>query len=371
MRIQLNDSRREDGAVAVMVALFAVILIVVAAFTTDFGMAYAQGRALSTGADSAALAVAHTKYLSAMANPKLTCSDLKVLSAADEALARAQVRANKPFNEVIQDADVATTLDCVGTSSGTLQVTVAVNHTSGPILGGVLGASPMNVGRQAVAIMGVGNQVGGLEPLALCTDQAKAIIASVTVGTPPTYPVQKVSLSKVWGGTSLCGDSAGGAGNWGWLQFPGQGTGEKELGDMITSGYSGTLTLDTSATPPSYTIGGTPGNKANGTPVQNGLKAIMDTPVTFPIYGSGTIDKSGNNATYKVIGFLSVKVCGYNSGSKLVQGACYDSSPALALTGDDMQVQYVNYIDADKIKLTCAIGDPTCAFNSYMTTLVG
>jgi len=249
MRV-LIAGRREDGAVAVLVAVLAVVLLGIVAFTTDFGMAYAQRRALSTGVDSAALGVAHAKYTSAMANRSATCADLVTQDTALAAgaptkasnIAWAQVKANSPFEVDIPASDVTTTLNCVGV--GILQVTVVVNRTMNPIFGGALGAgsSQMKLNRQAVAALGVSNEVGNLVPIALCESQAYAIKNSVGVGEPPVYPVQKVPLSKVWGGSSLCG-AADGAGNWGWLKFDGQGNGESDLGDALKN-HNGRLNLD-------------------------------------------------------------------------------------------------------------------------------
>jgi len=368
MRILIAE-RREDGAVAVMVALLAVVLLGIAAFTTDFGMAYAQRRALSTGVDSAALGVAHTKYTLAMTNRSATCQNLVDADTALAAgastkasnIAWAQVKANSPFEAVIPASAVTTTLDCV--SVGILQVTVAVNLTMNPIFGGVLGAGTMQLNRQAVAALGVSNEVGNLVPIALCEGQANAIKNSVGVGVPPVYPVQKVPLSKVWGGSSLCGTAAG-AGNWGWLKFDGQGNGEPGLEDALKS-HNGRLKL--SGVPPQYQIAGVPGNKANGSPVQDGLIYLTDTTVTIPVYKNGTISGNGQNATYTITGFLSVKICGYNSGPKLVKNACYDTAQPLA--SDEMQLQFVDYLDAGQMAESCALGN--CSLLPLATMLVG
>lgn len=373
MRV-LIAGRREDGAVAVLVAILAVVLLGIVAFTTDFGMAYAQRRALSTGVDSAALGVVQAKYASAMANRSATCADLVTADTALAAgaptkasnIAWAQVKANSPFEADIPASDVTTTLNCVGV--GILQVTVVVTRTMNPIFGGVLGAgsSQMKLNRQAVAALGVSNEVGNLVPIALCESQADAIKNSVGVGEPPVYPIQKVPLSKVWGGSSLCG-TADGAGNWGWLKFDGQGNGESDLGDMLKN-HNGRLKL--SGVPPHYEIAGVPGNKANGNPVQEALAFLNGTPVTIPVYRDGTISGNGQNATYTIVGFLSVTICGYDSGPKLVKNDCYDTTPALRLEDDEMQVQYINYIEAGEMAETCALGG-TCSFLPYATRLVG
>lgn len=369
MRIQLSVSRDDDGAVAIMVALFAVMLIVVAAFTTDFGMAYAQRQALATGADSAALAVVHEKYTSQTVNPTRTCSQLlaedPTLAAASPpkdaaTIALAQVNANAPFNATIPASDVTTTLSCDSTAK-VLQVSVKVNRTISPILGSVLGASPMHIDRTAVAALGVVNEVRGLSPIALCTNQANAIVAAhvADAAVPRADRAQLVAAQKVWGSGSQCG-AADGSGNWGWLDF-GQGNGESALGAMITSSYSGTLTLNPTA-PPSYSMDGTPGNRANGNPVHGGMSTIMDKTVTFPVYS--TVTGNGANAHYTVIGFLSVKLCGYDITTR---GACYDDTVPMA--SNDMQIRYVDYTPSGQLGKLCDIGAP-CAYNAYVTKLL-
>ena len=56
--IRARNPHSESGAVAVMVALWAVILIGMAAIAVDLGNAYAVKRKLSVAADAAALASA-------------------------------------------------------------------------------------------------------------------------------------------------------------------------------------------------------------------------------------------------------------------------------------------------------------------------
>lgn len=377
MRIQLSVSRREEGAVAVMVAIFAVVLIVLAGFTTDFGMAYAQRQALATGADSAALAVVHAKYIAEMADPTHpTCDQLvtndTALAASNtkkaSTIALAQVNANAPFNATIAAADVTTILVCVppsalaGTTSKVLKVSVKVNRTIMPILGTVLGASPMQINRSAVAALGVGNSVVGLAPIGLCFNQALAIInqhnADLITSTPDR--AQLVSPDKVWGAGSQC--DGGGAGNWGWLTFPGQGNGSGDLGDMIAAGYPGAITL-AATTPPSVALDGVPGNRGANAHTHDAMQTIMGTTQTFPVYN--TITGNGANTSFNVIGFLSVKMCGYDVTIR--DASCYD--PTVPMTNDSMQVRYVDYTPAAQLSTRCDIG-ADCAFNAYVTKLL-
>jgi len=375
MRIPVRGSRREDGAVAIMVAFLAVILVVLVAFTTDFGMAYAQRQALATGADSAALAVVQAQYKIEMADP--THPNCDALVARDTALASgnaakastialAQVNANAPFKATIPADDVKTELSCNSVAK-VLQVSVTVNRSITPIFGGVVSASPQHIDRTALAAMGVGNGVHGLTPLGLCQNQANAIIkqhdADVVNYPRPLGGVgfesaQLISQTKVWAdATSQCGD--GGAGNWGWLDL-GQGSNSANaLGDLITSGVDpGALTLDTTDT---YQIGGVPGNKANSQNTRNAMLSIMDTTITLPVYS--LVTNPGGTAVYTVYGFLSVKLCGFGT----IHGTCYDNS--MTLGSDDLQVSYVDFTPAGKFGKLCDIGS-RCAFNGYVTKLL-
>ena len=362
MRI-LSPSRREDGAVAVMVAIFSVALLVVAAFTTDFGMAYVQRRALATGADSAALAVVRTEYKYQTAHPTRTCATIVSTDAASaSAIAQSQVDANAPFQATTGTA-VTTTLSCDATAK-VLLVTVVVNRTVNRILGSLVGASSMQIGRQAVSALGVINRVSGLEPIGQCTRQAQAIIATHVVDSGSVPPqrdrAQLIRETKVWGGGAQC-DGGGGSGNWGWLTFPGQGNGSNDLGDMIATAYSGTVTL-APGSPPSYTMDGVPGNRGNNAHTHSAMQTIMDKSVTLPVYD--TVTGNGSNVTYKVTGFLSVQMCGYDV---TIRGICYD--PAVPMGADDMQVRYVDYIPAGELGKLCAIGDP-CANDAYVYKLL-
>jgi Flp pilus assembly protein TadG len=353
MRIQLSRPRQEDGAVAVVVALFAVILLVVAAFTTDFGMAYAQRQALATGADSAALAVIHAEYASQLATPTRTCDTARTNDVAyASTIALAQVNANAPFNATIAASDVTTTLSCV--SDGTvLQVKVVVNRTMTPILGQMAGASAMNLTRQATAALGVIKGVPNVLPIALCINQAQGIIAH-KVGA------QEVPLNKVWpSATSQCG--TGGAGNWGWLDL-GYGVTPGDLADYVNGLHPYTLT------PPVPPMDGASGDKGNANAVADAMQTIMDKNVLLPVYS--TVTGGGNNAVYTIVGFIAVQICGYMSNNKQALGSCYDSTtPGVQLTGTDMQLRYSSYTPVGEIGEVCKLGS-LCAENAYLTKLL-
>jgi Flp pilus assembly protein TadG len=370
MRIQLSVSRREDGAVAVLVAIFAVVLLGIVAFTTDFGMTYAQRQALATGADSAALAVVHAKYTSEISNPAQTCAQLVTNDAAlgpsdptkASTIALAQVNANAPFGATIPASAVTTTLTCVSNDQ-ILQVTVADNRTISSIFGQMLGTSSVSISRQGVAALGVVNKVRGLEPIALCTNQAQAIIKQhlADVAVPRADSIQLVSLNKVWGSGACDGGGGAGSGNWGWLDF-GAGVSVPDLVNAIDNG-SGTLALNPTTPPSLAPLSGTPGNKGNSSTIDVAMNTIMSHIVTLPVYD--TVGGSGATTTYNIIGFLSLKLCGYDNKDF---GDCYSS--LVPMTGNDLQIQYVNYTSEGQMGKGCGIG-LTCAFNAYVTQLIG
>jgi Flp pilus assembly protein TadG len=363
VRVQLSVARDRGGrgAVAIMVAILSTVLLGIAAFTTDFGMAYAQRQALYTGTDSAALAIVHSEYKSVMANPR-SCNDIKTDDQAQATnIAVQQINRNSPFGQSIPAGDITANLDCVGTNHGVLQATVSVDHQINTLFGRVAGVSSMDVNRTSAAALGTENKVTGIRPIGICKYQADQLRNS-TPNSAGIYPAQLIALTKVWNGNSSC--SGDGAGNWGWLDL-GQGNGDSALGAMISQGFDGVLTL--SGNPPAFMINGnpmtgSPGNKGNGQNVHDGMQAIMDYVVWLPVYD--TYSQNGQNATYHIIAFISVRICGYDV---TIKGACYD--PAVPMQGNDMQVRYVGWTTPGDLDPSGQLDKPN-AFNAYTTKLV-
>jgi Flp pilus assembly protein TadG len=361
--------RTERGAVAVTVALLLIPLSILMAFTVDLGLAYAQRQALASGADSAALAIVDTKRDYLLANPGAvtSCDQLRTADASLPAssplkastIALAQINANAPFRAALQPSDITTNLRCTGV--GVLEAEVGVAKTVQSTFGGLAGVSSLRVDRISQADLGIAQKVGGLKPVGVCSLQAQDIMTHATAdaaaGLP--YRAELIALDKIWQSTQSC-DGSGGSGNWGWLDC-GQGNGANDLGDALKDGCPNALTLN-ATTPPSVTISGTPGNKGNSSHVRGAMAAILDDEATLPVYD--TYAGNGNNATYRVIGFLTVKICGFDSS---IRGTCYDS--AVGMGSNEIQVRYVSYSPLGQLGNTCGIG-ATCAYNSYVTKLV-
>ena len=377
MRVRVNRNPHDQGAVAIIVAVMALVLIALAAFTLDFGMAYSQRRALSTGVDSAALAIVRENYDKVIKDPDLTCSELKnTEEAAAQTRALTQVNANKPFGMTVPASALQTpVLACVGAGGGILQATVTASKQVDTILGGLMGVSTLNINTTAVAALGVVNEVGGYLPIAVCTNEAQAIVANgVADGNaipPEVGRREKIELDKVWKPDNDCGP--GGAGNWGWLFCTSNGV--PGLADNIKYGCANPLVLNP-GTPPSYTIDGTTGDKGNSANILTAMQSVMDKQVAIPVYDSKA--EVGANTEYHVIGFLSVRLCGFSTNSKDEHGTCY--SPGIdPISAEDvtvekgefaLQVQFVEYTPAGSLSEVCALGDKSCAFNAYVTRLI-
>lgn len=383
MRI-LIAGRREDGAVAITVALLAVILVVLVAFTTDFGMAYAQRRALSTGADSAALAVIRAEYNTQLTSPTRTCAvalDQDALLASTdpkkaENIAYAQVNANAPFkdpssaSEIIPKSDIHTKLDCVDTVSGTvtvtgtvLKATVTVDRKINPIFGGVVSASPLNISREAVAAMGIESTVSGLTPLALC----KLQYADLQLHPGVT---QYVPSTKVWPDGTFCnpGDRTGGSGNWGWLDLGASRPGS--IGASVLSArilaHNGMIALAGSAA--TATVYGDTGSIDS---VQADMQTLLWTQsnpqlIHLPVYDSVT--GNGSNSTFIISGFISAQLCAFgktDSHNPLLTPAagCAIPEVGFSMRNNDMQLMYKAWTPVGEWG-ACSLGNPaTCGNN--------
>ena len=69
----------------------------------------------------------------------------------------------------------------------------------------------------------------------------------------------------------------------------------------------GQIQLDTTLSPPSITMSGNPGISAG---ISSSLQSIIGKPVTIPIYDQN--GGNGNNAWYRVIAFVGVRLLSVN-----------------------------------------------------------
>jgi Flp pilus assembly protein TadG len=305
----------ERGGVAMIVALLLVPMMLLTAFTLDFGIAYAQAQAFSAGADSGALAIASAKRanLNAQASAPGNCQSL-ITSDAGQALAIAkkQADANRPYDlkATTGQVDVQVSLTCVDKNgapnpNGILRVKVTVQRNVPTTLGKLAGLNSVKASRQASAGLGVIQSTAGAFPLTICDAQAKAIM-SRAVSAP--YPIEVIDVDKVW--KADC-SSKNGSGNWGWLDCGGNGT--PGIVDAILTGCPLDLTL--TGTPPTITVDGQPGNKIHAGPIRSALDTVKGKIFAFPVYDK--VAGKGAGTEYRVVGFINLKFIDYDKDGNI------------------------------------------------------
>lgn len=336
---------------AAITVIVLVPLLLMVAFILDLGMAYAQAHAFSAGADSAALAIANAKKATLTANPSAggNCASLVAADAGQAlAIAKKQADANRPYDlkATTGQVDVQVQLTCVDENgladpNGMLRATVTVQRDVPTTLGKLAGVDSIRASRNAKAGLGVAQGVAGVFPLAICEDQADAIIANAT-GSP--YPLETIDVNKVW--KADCSTKKG-SGNWGWLECGGNGT--PTLVDAILNGCDIDLTL--TGDPPTATVDGTPGNKINAGPVRTALDSVKGRVFPFPVYDK--ITGNGAGTAYRVIGFINLTFVNHDKDGNIT-------------------VRYVSYTPVGELNPACGIGAGSCtAYNAYVSGLSG
>ncbi len=291
MRVQLRAIRqpRDDGAVAVIVALLSVLLVLMAAFAVDLGNAYAVKRQLSVAADSAALdaaravAVAKSGGLPILGGGQGCAGWTASQRAAAQAAAEGAANSTNAANDLSGNSNVdSVVITCIGDSR--VEVRVDNSRDLPVFFGGVANISSIAPKRSATAAVVPLLSVSGLRPYAACNsvvDQAKA--------TPGETFVMDLD-NKI----GLCNSTA--AGNWGIVDFDGGSNPTGDIQDWTQNGYPKPV----SVSPP--VVPGDPGN--NLAPVQTQLDSIVDQVVLFPVVSGYTPGSGpGSNGRFTVVGF--------------------------------------------------------------------
>ncbi len=354
MRLPARVARmrhRDDGAVAVIMCFLMVVVVGMAAFAVDFGYAYANRRALSTAADSAALAAARELEINRTGSQ--TCSQLLTsanLSAAS-AIASSYVTLSAPAGSSAQ-----TVITC--SAVGNPVVSVTATMASPAFFGGIYDKDSYALTRIGKAVIAPASSVSGSRPLAICSTDVDALVAKLTA--PGVGAAVSVTLDK----TSDTTCTATGSGNWSRVDFNGGSNATNEYVDWLTNGYSTPLVIGSSGT---ATVLADTGNNWPSS-VKTAMNSLLDKQFTMPVYSlaSGT----GNNTSYTVVGFVAVKMCGWQtvptgtSGNR-GYGACYDSTVGMTADRDAIQLRYDRLIPPANVNLDCGIGVSSSTCSKY------
>lgn len=341
-RLTFIREESDRGAVAILVSIFAVVMVGLAAFSVDFGQAYASRRAMSTGADGAALAGARELQINASGTDN--CANLVAKnSSSAKSVASSYVTANAPAGTTS-----STSVTCNG--SGQALVTVTTTAKSPSYFGAVYGAQDYDLTRTATAMVAPAQQVSGIRPFGICTSDADKVLTA-TLGSAVQVPIVKF-------GSPSCGTAKG---NWQALDFDG-GSNGTEVQEWIEDGYNGPVTITPGQT---YPVESDPGNNS-GAKIQSEMNSILGVPILLPVFS--TVASNGNNAVYQVTGFLQVKMCGWDINPKSGTGnSCYDASVGVA--ADSLQVRLERFIPVGEVG-TCGIGAAACKYQPLLVKLV-
>jgi hypothetical protein len=263
--MNVDTLRREDGAVAIMIALIMVALLGSAAFTIDIGALRNERAQLQNGADAAALAVAQDCAAGMCGNMQTTAQALANLNSVDGA---SDVRVNLPLLNSIR---VTTSTRDKKTGAATLPLSFAP----------ILGIASQTVAASATASWGSPAQ--GPDDLALafapCVFKLNGAIQVLGIAGSGINTCASLSVS----GKIL-------PGGFNWLADP-----------------SGTCS--TSVSTLKGAVGGSTGVSISAACAKQ-LSDLANRVVLLPVYSDAT--GTGNGAVYTISGWAAFTVLGWN-----------------------------------------------------------
>lgn len=329
--------KQDDGAVAVMVAILVVVLVGIAAFVTDFGMAYVNKTALQKAADAASLAAAGKAIDNLQAGE--TCSQFSARVAANtggirttlETAADSIATKNNSKSTRVGSLGVACSSD-----NKRIEITYSNTGSTATFLGGIFGESTVSASRTATSDIFVATSATGLRPYAVCAGD----IASMQLAAGTAIPWAKATFPNPG-----CGSYNG---NWYTINCPGDTTSSNaktaeytefgcptEIGIIDQTSVAArnadivdecTFAAPKPSTPrvPTDCLVSNPGNI--GGVAAGKWAALIDQTILLPVFEptwndyatanvpSNKCKSGGSNGCYPVRALVAVHVCGYNWG---------------------------------------------------------
>jgi Flp pilus assembly protein TadG len=384
---------RDDGAIAVLVALLATVLFVMAAFAVDFGNAYSVKRQLSVAADASALAAAQA--VDNLLPVGKGCYAPDLTAAATDAATTTNSQNDRSGNSTVTSVAVNCTTHGV-------EVTVTNARTVPTVFGRVIGVTSLNPSTTATALVSPPIVATGLRPIAACA----ATVVDATTSVPNKNFVVWISKD-----LAVCGSAASGA--WGFANFLDQGTayglfnnasdpayypgetcassggGAASSGgnagcqsSWILSGYGGPVYIPNTATSASTGLGGSSG-LSNSSAYRDAMNSLVGQIIDLPV-ATAFLDVPGTDRL-NTVGVTSVLVCSVNLGGTVTTGGpCTTNAPQLGEYGYDDWVAGIKnnegalYVKPVKYSTTgvfggantgCRVGDTTCDFGKHTIVL--
>jgi hypothetical protein len=308
--------RDERGAVAVITAILAVLMLGAVAYAVDTGNLWETRRNMVTATDAAALGAASKFALGIDGCAGGGAPTFLVDNRSDASM------------DVCQPS---------GTDTRGGYVTVQGHTTAQFTFAGIFGMQNHQVSSATTAQWGIPSGVIGLRPIALCITSTPGLEQWLNLPAGPTGPTTSpITITLNNSQPDACKDSGGNvAGNWG-LAF---GSGSNANSDTVTwlnGGYPNTVSVgdDIHANPGAF----------SGS-VQSALQTLLDNQTWFPLPVFDRVDgTNGNNAQYHVVAFVFVQLTAFQvSGTQasryitvnlnrgIVEGPCCAAGPDTGL----------------------------------------
>ncbi len=264
----------EKGQATVLTAVFATVLLGMAALVLDVGSWYRADRSAQATADAAALAGA------------------QALPSNPSGAGGLAVQYSNKNGGGVSPANV--TVSNGAMANDTIKVTLT--RPAPGVFTKLFGVRSVTVGAKATARAGLMSQAEYVAPIVvkLTHPKLKGTMSCPCFGTGnlTTLPLGKTGAPGAFDLLNL--DQSHG------------GTGPSQLADWILKGFDGFL--------PVGAYFSDPGAKWNSSSIQNALQARLGTELLFPVYD--TMTGSGANATYHVVGWVGFHLTGFDaSGS--------------------------------------------------------
>lgn len=388
MRVLLSGRRRDErGATAILVAILATTLVMISAFTVDFGQAFMSKRNLQKGADAGALAGAQalTQFPGSCATVASNSTALTAAHTAADAIGKANRESYLPASA---ETEFSVTCD---PNLKVLEVRYGLKGDTdsmfGPLAGG---SSSITTDRRAQATVDVSPRTNeAVRPLAICSAQL-----------PPPSPTEvfvRVDYPKNSVNPPPGCPAKTGPGNWWTLDCPEEATGStSQMVDQILNGCDegvsvvpgqedtlteGELTVrleaacDSGSAGSETCLGGDPGNIDAGqvvdawkTLVQNETESIFPVFCAPPQCLESTTQGTGTNATYPVYKMIAAVICGYHfsktekyhSAAGLCSGLPISMHAGNDPAGNDENYLVIKYINmrtsGSNAESECALG---------------
>lgn len=399
--------RSESGATAILVGLLFVALLVIASFTTDFGMAFVSKRQLQTGADAAALAAA-AEYAKYPGNCTSLANNVDARADADAAADAVFVE-----NQLVRQKNVTgaiTSVQCRdGDGDGLANDELEVVFNDEATTQGFLSGEDVTTKRLAAAsVAAVSSVYKGLRPYIICSEDLPPAPYPQEGFVQIDFPDEEVKVGE--------GDCPHPAGNWFTLDCPHNGNSDngnpgladntefgcqapvavvadqdhsspQALSDSLLEGCDPQVNMDRDC------LSANPG-QINSELIWSAWESLVGKSIILPVFcGSPTCDPVaifstatpappsgkgpkakpgvGDNALYPVHKFAGVKVCGWHWGSK--HSGAYSSATgsadpcygADATPGDAnsryLLLHFTNIVTSGEAgPMPCPLGDPSC-----------